>query len=85
MPTYDYLCEEHGEFEYFHLTMNEEKIKSAPCPQCNKISKKIFSSGGNFLLTGTGFYSTDSKSTGSGKTQNVKTNYGKSAPVNRSK
>lgn len=84
-PTYDYECKEHGIFEYFHMTMKDEVIKQAPCPQCNSVSSKIFSSGGNFLLTGTGFYNTDSKSSGNAKSDNVKTNFNKSSAVSRSK
>jgi putative FmdB family regulatory protein len=56
MPTYEYRCELHGEFEIIHsITENLEE-----CPKCqeeNLEPKKVtrLISGGNFILLGSGW------------------------------
>lgn len=81
MPTYTYECSEHGRFDYLYLTMDDEKTKLAPCPECEKDSPKVFASSGSFILSGSGYYSTDSR--GGSSSTKVSTNYGKSRPVSR--
>ncbi len=63
MPTYEYLCrscEEHLEaVQGFH----EEPLTT--CPACGGELRKVFGSVG-IVFKGSGFYKTDSRSTGTG-------------------
>lgn len=61
MPTYDYHCDSCGyDFEEF------QKITDDPitiCPKCKTDSvKRIITGGAGFVLKGSGFYSTDHRS-----------------------
>jgi len=62
MPTYDYQCNTCGhQFEAF------QSIKADPlteCPQetCPGAVSRLITSGGGFLLKGSGFYQTDYRS-----------------------
>jgi putative FmdB family regulatory protein len=58
MPTYLYSCEIHGEFEHQHSIKEELEF----CPKCQAENvlepqrvKKLIASGGNFILTGSGW------------------------------
>jgi putative FmdB family regulatory protein len=57
MPTYLYVCTEHGEFEEYHSIKDE--VKECPfCKKEGKISeppKRLISKGSNFILTGSGW------------------------------
>lgn len=42
MPTYDYKCPEHGEFDIFYKSLpSEKKQKEAPCPDCDAPSQRL--------------------------------------------
>jgi len=60
MPTYEYKCTECEElFEYF------QKITDPPfkeCPVCGGEIKRLISGGAGIIFKGSGFYSTDNKS-----------------------
>ena len=61
MPTYEYKCDEcdHA-FEKFQR-MTDEPVKI--CPQCNRESvRRIISGGSGLLFKGSGFYTTDYRS-----------------------
>ena len=57
MPTYDYFCEHHQEFEIQHSI----KITLEFCPHCeqegkkNQPVKKLISKGSSFQLLGSGW------------------------------
>lgn len=58
MPTYDYLCEKCGSFEY------EQKIAEpalTTCPTCGGPVKRLISRNVNILFKGPGFYVTDNR------------------------
>ena len=61
MPTYEYKCTGCEElFEYF------QKITDPPfkeCPVCGGEIKRLISGGAGIIFKGSGFYSTDNKST----------------------
>lgn len=60
MPTYDYECRHCGRFEAF------QKITEAPykvCPQCGSEDiRRLISRNANIIFLGSGFYSTDNRS-----------------------
>ena len=57
MPTYTYLCEMCGQYDWIH-PMGEEFLY---CPKCGMPGfKKVFNNV-SVSFKGTGFYSTDSK------------------------
>ena len=59
MPTYDYRCKKCGhEFALFQ-GINDKPRKS--CPGCKGRVERLIT-GGNFILKGDGFYSTDYRS-----------------------
>jgi putative FmdB family regulatory protein len=61
MPTYEYVCTECGE-----RLEAVQKFSDAPlttCPRCQGQLRKLFSSVG-VVFKGSGFYKTDSRSTG---------------------
>lgn len=58
MPTYLYECDHCGRFEEFQR-ITEEPLKD--CPKCNASVKRIIGAPG-IIFKGSGFYSTDSKS-----------------------
>lgn len=58
MPTYLYECEQCGRFEEFQR-ITEEPLKD--CPKCSASVKRIIGAPG-IIFKGSGFYSTDSKS-----------------------
>jgi putative FmdB family regulatory protein len=41
MPVYEYRCKRHGVFE--RMTGMNESARPAPCPRCDKPSKRILS------------------------------------------
>jgi putative FmdB family regulatory protein len=57
MPTYEYRCELHGDFEQSH-SINEQLTE---CPKCKeeglepKKVVRLISSGGTFILSGSGW------------------------------
>ncbi len=60
MPTYDYRCLECGhEFEAFQR-MSEERLQE--CPECQGELKRLLGGGAGFLFKGSGFYTTDYRS-----------------------
>ena len=64
MPTYEYECTGCGPFEQFQR-ITEEALSS--CPSCGSTVRRLISSGTGIIFKGSGFYSTDSRSEGSGK------------------
>jgi putative FmdB family regulatory protein len=62
MPTYDYECEKCGRvFEVFQ-SITAEPLKTCGNEGCTGTVHRLISSGGGFLLKGSGFYSTDYRS-----------------------
>lgn len=61
MPTYEYKCNKCEEiFEIF------QKITASPlkeCPVCEGELRRLISGGGGIIFKGSGFYSTDNRST----------------------
>lgn len=58
MPTYDYICEKCGEFEEFH-GINETLTT---CPKCAGEVRRLISRNNNIIFKGSGFHSTDYRS-----------------------
>jgi putative FmdB family regulatory protein len=61
MPTYDYVCEScHHRFEEFQ-SIKAEALKQ--CPECHrKKLRRLIGPGGGLIFKGSGFYSTDYRS-----------------------
>ena len=60
MPTYEYKCKKCGEiFEKFQ-SITEDPIKK--CKNCGGEVYRLISKNGNFILKGSGYYSTDNRS-----------------------
>ncbi|MDH4200552.1 MAG: zinc ribbon domain-containing protein [Spirochaetia bacterium] len=60
MPTYDYKCPAcSSKFEKFHGISENPEIA---CPECGKTAQKQIGGGAGIHFKGTGFYSTDYKS-----------------------
>ncbi|MFW5857903.1 MAG: FmdB family zinc ribbon protein [Planctomycetota bacterium] len=66
MPTYEYECDACGHaFEQFQM-MSDKPLKK--CPVCNKRKlQRLIGSGAGIIFKGSGFYETDYKRSGSGK------------------
>ena len=59
MPTYEYKCKKCGyEFEKFQ-SITEEPLKV--CPKCEGEVFRLISKNCNFILKGSGYYSTDNR------------------------
>ncbi|NLK09068.1 MAG: FmdB family transcriptional regulator [Firmicutes bacterium] len=58
MPTYDYSCENCGNFEQFH-SITAKPLKK--CPTCGGKVQRLVSKNGNIIFKGSGFYITDNK------------------------
>jgi len=60
MPTYEYKCKKCGNiFEKFQ-SITEDPIKK--CKSCDGEVYRLISKNGNFILKGSGYYSTDNRS-----------------------
>ena len=60
MPTYEYKCKKCGNtFEKFQ-SITEDPIKK--CKSCGGDVYRLISKNGNFILKGSGYYSTDNRS-----------------------
>ncbi|TVQ17441.1 MAG: zinc ribbon domain-containing protein [Spirochaetaceae bacterium] len=66
MPTYDYECTKCSHtFDAFQ-SMSDEPLRK--CPSCGRNTlRRLIGGGLGVIFKGSGFYVTDSKSTGSGK------------------
>ena len=61
MPTYEYECPECGhKFEKFH-SMTDKPVKICPACKENKV-KRLIGLGGGVLFKGSGFYTTEYRS-----------------------
>ena len=77
MPTYEYECQKCGHrFEEFQ-SMNDAPLKK--CPQCKGRVKRLIGAGAGFLFKGSGFYTTDYRS--SGYSEKKKKDAGDAAPA----
>ena len=62
MPTYEYECQKCGHrFEEFQ-SMKDEPLKK--CPVCKGKVKRLIGAGAGLLFKGSGFYTTDYRSSG---------------------
>ena len=62
MPTYEYECRScDHRFERFQPITAR---RAAPCPRCGKSAQRLISAGGGLLFKGSGFYTTDYRSSG---------------------
>ena len=69
MPTYEYKCKKCGStFEKFQ-SIKEDPIKK--CKSCGGEVYRLISKNGNFILKGSGYYSTDNRN-GSYKSEKKK-------------
>ena len=83
MPTYEYSCNNCGEFEFVQK-ISEDALKE--CPKCNGKEVVRLLSGGAFHLKGSGWYKTDyssgsssSSSSSSAGSSSVSSNAGSTA------
>ena len=82
MPTYDYQCDSCGHlFEAFQ-SMSEDPLRK--CPNCEEEAlRRLISGGSGVIFRGSGFYVTDSRSSGAssgskkGEASNEKKSEGK--------
>ena len=63
MPTYQYSCTECGHFFEQFQSFSEDSL--TVCPECDGRLRKVFNAVG-VVFKGSGFYRTDSRSTGDG-------------------
>ena len=66
MPTYEYACRNCGEHLEVVQSFKDEPLTE--CPNCGGSLRKVFGSIG-ITFKGSGFYKTDSRSSGSGKSR----------------
>ncbi|MEK9149418.1 MAG: zinc ribbon domain-containing protein [Candidatus Desantisbacteria bacterium] len=59
MPTYEYSCERCGRFEEFAPISAQ---KREVCPTCKTKVERVIGAGAGFLFKGSGFYTTDYRS-----------------------
>jgi len=60
MPTYEYECQKCGHrFEEFQ---SMKDVPLSKCPQCKGKLKRLIGAGAGFLFKGSGFYTTDYRS-----------------------
>lgn len=65
MPTYDYKCDNCGiTFEYFQ-SMKDNALET--CNECGGSLKRLIGAGAGPIFKGSGFYQTDYKNNGKGK------------------
>ena len=64
MPTYEYRCKDCG--EHLEVVQKFTDDSLTECPACHGQLRKVFGNIG-IVLKGSGFYKTDSRSGGSGK------------------
>ncbi len=62
MPTYQYQCNECGEAFEIHQSFSDDALTE--CPSCGGQLRKLFNAVG-VVFKGSGFYRTDSRSSGS--------------------
>jgi putative FmdB family regulatory protein len=67
MPTYEYYCEDCGNFEYFQ-NMSDPVLSS--CPTCQKPVKRLISGGTGVIFKGSGFFNTDRRTQKDNETKN---------------
>lgn len=61
MPTYDYLCDACG--HRFELFQSIKAPSERKCPECGKRKlKRLLGTGGALIFKGSGFYTTDYRS-----------------------
>lgn len=70
MPTYEYACRDCGEHLEVVQSFTDEPLTE--CPNCSGRLRKVFGSIG-ITFKGSGFYKTDSRSSGGGKGSTDKT------------
>ncbi len=71
MPTYEYVCTScNDKFEIFH-SIKEEPLKT--CSKCGGDVKRLIGSGAGIIFKGSGFYVTDYKNNGNGKSAKTST------------
>ena len=63
MPTYGFECP--GCHEQFDIVRSMTDDSPQPCPSCGTVARKLFFPAG-IVFKGSGFYKTDSRSSGSG-------------------
>ena len=59
MPTYDYNCEQCGDFEHFQ-SITSPKLRK--CPSCGSRVTRKLGTGAGVIFKGSGFYETDYRS-----------------------
>lgn len=59
MPTYDYTCEQCGDFEHFQ-SITSPKLRK--CPSCGSRVTRKLGTGAGVIFKGSGFYETDYRS-----------------------
>ncbi|MBC9928498.1 MULTISPECIES: FmdB family zinc ribbon protein [unclassified Leucobacter] len=64
MPTYAYRCNACGHAFDIHQSFSEDSL--TVCPECDGQLRKVFGAVG-VTFNGSGFYRTDSRASGSGK------------------
>ncbi len=65
MPTYEFKCRSCGaRFEKFMSISDNDEIH---CPKCSAVAELLISTGGGFILKGSGFYANDYRKSDYGK------------------
>lgn len=67
MPTYEYKCSSCGKIHEYFQKITDEPI--TVCEDCGGKLKRLISGGAGPIFKGTGFYQTDYKNPGNGKSK----------------
>ena len=78
MPTYEYACTDCGERLEVVQRFSDDPL--TVCPVCSGPLRKVFSAVG-VVFKGSGFYKTDSRSSGTSKTEPAKKSDGAETPA----
>jgi putative FmdB family regulatory protein len=76
MPTYEYRCTDCGELHEVVQSFSDAPLTT--CPSCSGALKKVFSPVG-ISFKGSGFYKTDSRSSGNGSSSGDSSSDGSSS------
>ncbi len=81
MPTYDYECTKCGyTFELFQSMMDEPRKR---CPKCRGKVNRLLGTGAGLIFKGSGFYTTDYRSSNYDAGKKAESGSTKSAPTKK--
>lgn len=76
MPTYEYKCEQCGQFDFWQ-SIKDDALSA--CPTCGSPVKRLISRNVGIIFKGSGFYVTDNRSSKGGSDSGSSNGSGESA------